>query len=83
MASTIVEILKKDMLGINQIMNQDDKGQRQFRKCHNCNRPAFGHSKPGCGENRCKEAESVSDQESINIWKELYAAKEGMFAMEI
>ena len=83
MTATNMESMKKDLLGINQIMNQDEKGQRQYKKCRKCNRPIFGHSKPGCGVDRCEEISVASEQESQEIWRELYGAKEGMFATEL
>ena len=83
MSSVTIETQKKDMLGLNQIMAQDDVGQRKYRKCQKCNRPTFGHAKPGYGPNKCVEVTVATDEQCHQIFKDLYAAKEGQFEREI
>ena len=83
MVASVREILKQDLLGLNQIMEQNDVGQRNYRKCQKCNRPTFGHSKPGYGHKRCLELTVATNEQSKEIFGNFYKMDEGRFAKEI
>ena len=80
--AAVVEILRQNLLGLNQVMEQDDT-TRSYRKCHKCNRPTFGHSKPGYGHKKCLEDKVIDNAESMKIWEGLYGKDNGLFAKQI
>ena len=62
---TKMETMKKDMLGLRSILEENEIGGRSFRKCAKCNRLTFGHERPGPGMKRCTQPDAVSNEDSF------------------
>ena len=71
-----LDIMKRDLLGLQDILHEDEIGTKTYRKCAKCNRPTLGHARPGPGKNKCPEVEVVADDEAKEIFRGLYGARE-------
>ena len=71
-----METLKKDMIVLNEIIEENWLGGKQFRKCVKCNQQTLGHDPPGYGVNRCVNEDVVTGDDSLKLFNEIFTARE-------